>query len=217
MTSELRRDPFSRAYLQLRSDLTAVRSVPGDQILVNEVARRLKVSATLVREALARLAGERLVEDRRRHGYFVPLPGASELRGLYDLSELLCLAAIRQRASGVWKSANWAASQHEAGEASDFDAVGVQLGRVLRLTDRQAVLDAGLLCLIRLSAGRRMEGDIFDAAAQAEGLAEPMRRGDWSRLASAVRAVHRTSRARAEHVASTLSLHHRARNRPNIV
>ncbi|MDQ8757537.1 GntR family transcriptional regulator [Sphingosinicella sp. LHD-64] len=63
---------YSRIYRGLRGALARAELAPAAQIRVDETARVYRVSPTPVREALARLVGERLVASSRRHG-FLPL------------------------------------------------------------------------------------------------------------------------------------------------
>jgi DNA-binding GntR family transcriptional regulator len=49
-----------------------------------------------VREALARLSGEGLVEERRGSGYFAPALGVTELAELYEAHQALVLATVRE-------------------------------------------------------------------------------------------------------------------------
>lgn len=214
MTSQERTDPFARAYLRLRGDLASVRRQPGDQLIITEVAAGLKVSPTPVREALARLAGERLVEDRRRHGYFVPLPAGSLLRDLYGFSEMLCLAAIRDRAARTWKPAGFT-PKSLSGEGEGQDSPGLQLEDILRLSSRQVILDAGLLCLVRL-APALLEARLCDQASTAL-LNDSLLTRNWADVARRVREIHRRGRACADDVAGALATSHRARNIRNIV
>ena len=53
-------DAFSRVYMGLRGELARAERAPGGQIRVDETAARFGISPTPVREALARLSGERL-------------------------------------------------------------------------------------------------------------------------------------------------------------
>ena len=93
-----RPDAFQTALESLRGQLTAGAIPWGAQIAATEAAEALRLSPTPVREALSRLAGEGLVEDRRGLGYFVrPLP-AAEVADLYRLSlaHLLIAAGAAQ-------------------------------------------------------------------------------------------------------------------------
>jgi hypothetical protein len=79
-------EPFQRALAELRERLREGGFPPGTRIAATEVADTLKLSATPVREALSRLAGEGLLEDRRGQGFFLrPLSGV-DVADLYRLS-----------------------------------------------------------------------------------------------------------------------------------
>ncbi|WP_372786021.1 GntR family transcriptional regulator [Phenylobacterium sp.] len=78
-------EPFQRALAELRERLREGGFPPGTRIAATEVADTLKLSATPVREALSRLAGEGLLEDRRGQGFFLrPLSGV-DIADLYRL------------------------------------------------------------------------------------------------------------------------------------
>lgn len=80
-------EPFQRALFQLRERLREGGFPPGTRIAATEVAETLKLSATPVREALSRLAGEGLLEDRRGQGFFLrPLSGL-DIADLYRLAQ----------------------------------------------------------------------------------------------------------------------------------
>src|ERR1700761_5648772 len=78
-------EPFQRALSQLRERLRDGAFPPGTRIAATEVADTLKLSATPVREALSRLAGEGLLEDRRGHGFFLRPLSALDIADLYRL------------------------------------------------------------------------------------------------------------------------------------
>lgn len=58
-------------YASLRDDIYAFRLLPGDRFAENDVAERLQVSRTPVREALMRLQSEGLVRGHFRNGWEV--------------------------------------------------------------------------------------------------------------------------------------------------
>ena len=78
--------PFRRALLELRERLLDGRLPPGTRILAAEFASELKLSQTPVREALSRLSGERLLEDRRGEGVYVRRLSRSDIADLYRLN-----------------------------------------------------------------------------------------------------------------------------------
>ncbi len=73
---------------------------PGAPLVINDLATLLGVSPTPVREALARLAGEGLVVERRGLGFFAAELDAAELMGLFDLEALFAAEAVRRSTLG---------------------------------------------------------------------------------------------------------------------
>lgn len=75
---------------------------PGSQYLEQELAEMLGMSRTPVREALIRLADERLVEVRPRHGARVLSVSIEDVGEIYELlAELEAAAARRLAARGA--------------------------------------------------------------------------------------------------------------------
>jgi DNA-binding GntR family transcriptional regulator len=68
---------------------------PGDRLREEEVAQRLKVSRTPVREALGRLLAKGFVEPAGGRGLIVRSLGAAEVLELYAMREILEGAAAR--------------------------------------------------------------------------------------------------------------------------
>jgi DNA-binding transcriptional regulator YhcF (GntR family) len=88
------RDQFAFVLAALREQLRTSAGAQGEPLTVNDLARDWGVSATPVREALARLAGEGLVEDRRGRGYYAWRVDVSDLTDLYRAQETLTLTAL---------------------------------------------------------------------------------------------------------------------------
>jgi len=72
----------------------AGRFVPGEPIVVTELAAEVGLSATPVREALACLAGQGLIERKRGRGYFYPSLTAAEIIDLFELQLAYLHAAL---------------------------------------------------------------------------------------------------------------------------
>lgn len=85
-----------RAYDELKLLILENRLPAGSQALEQEVAQRLKMSRTPVREALIRLAQEGMVEVRPRHGMRVLPVSVADMREIYDL-----LASLEAAAAGA--------------------------------------------------------------------------------------------------------------------
>ena len=84
-----------RVFRQLRQALRGGLYRPGDRLREQEVAERLKVSRTPVREALGRLAMQGLVEPAGSRGMIVRSLTTAEVLELYAMRELLEGAAAR--------------------------------------------------------------------------------------------------------------------------
>lgn len=70
----------------LRDRLGAGDLPPGRRIAAADLAQTLRLSATPVREALSRLAGEGLLDEMRGQGFYVPLYTAGDVADLYRLA-----------------------------------------------------------------------------------------------------------------------------------
>ena len=91
-----------RAYLEIRRRILENEMPPNTQYLEQELAEMLNMSRTPVREALIRLAEERLVEVRPRHGARVLPVLAEDMREIYDiLTELEAMAARQMAERGL--------------------------------------------------------------------------------------------------------------------
>lgn len=194
---------FSRVYASTRSQLSSAKLAPGTQILVNEWATLHGVSATPVREALAKLAGEALIEDRERLGYFVPLLSSIEVAGLYELLELYLVRAITH-----WKRNS---SDNPTGrvvvDADEGEAAILTL--IARGSNNPLLIEEVQRCLDRSAFARRQETAIFGPPEQVAKLFEAYTHNDAGKLAGAVRYYCRTGRNRADAVAHAMAAGYR--------
>jgi DNA-binding GntR family transcriptional regulator len=86
---------WERVYEHLREEILAERLGPGTELQEVALSRELGVSRGPVREAIARLAVERLVTVRPRRGAVVRSLSRNEFLELYQVRESLEAAAIR--------------------------------------------------------------------------------------------------------------------------
>lgn len=206
------------AYQSLRLDLAGGARLPGDQIVVSDIANRLRISPTPVREALARLSGERLVDDRRNYGYFVPLPSWFDLVELYDLCELHLDAALREAEQPQRERTTLPAAASGPGSPSVGDAGGVLHHAVLALSSNARLAEAGRTYVDGLAAARRIEAELYGADLDCEArLARLLGGKAWAQARSLLRDAFQLRRARAEPVAFALAAASRTRNRRHIV
>lgn len=72
-------------YLLLRKAILENQIAPGSKLVVQALAEQYQVSATPIKEALAALHHEGLVEAIPRRGYFIPDLDAEDVREIYQL------------------------------------------------------------------------------------------------------------------------------------
>jgi DNA-binding GntR family transcriptional regulator len=84
-----------QVYRALRTDLMSGDLTPDERLSEERLAEHYGVSRTPVREALARLVSDGLVE-RREYGLFPYRPRLEDLAGLYELRITLELRGIRR-------------------------------------------------------------------------------------------------------------------------
>ena len=91
----------------LREDILAGRWAAGDKLQLVALTKHYKTSSTVIREALTRLVGDRLVILKPNRGFFVPTLSLAEIK---DITELRCVSeefgiglAI-QRGDLAWES-----------------------------------------------------------------------------------------------------------------
>jgi DNA-binding GntR family transcriptional regulator len=124
-----------RVYLTLREAITTAQLVPGRRLSENELAGRLGVSRTPIREALALLREERLVAIVPQLGTFVTRVSTSAVADAAFVREALECSAVRLAAEHVDARtlqelhANLAAQ--ESADVAAFDALDDDFHRVL--------------------------------------------------------------------------------------
>jgi DNA-binding GntR family transcriptional regulator len=97
-----------RVYECLRADILAGRFSPGQRLRPTDLAAVNGVSLNVVREALNRLAGERLVQASPQQGFAVVQISAPDLNDLTDVRVLVETAALRrsiEHGDLAWESA----------------------------------------------------------------------------------------------------------------
>ncbi len=91
-----RRSLADAIYEQLKSEVFDFRLLPGDRFSESELAERLHVSRTPVREALYRMEREGYVEVHFKSGWSVAPIDFAQFEHLYDLRMILETAAVRR-------------------------------------------------------------------------------------------------------------------------
>lgn len=189
-----------RAYQHLRSAILAGKLKP-DILDIRLLGDQMKMSATPVREALARLSAERLVRFVPHHGYMIVRLTAERLEHLYELSELLAEACLRR----VEKSPAAAS----AAFPSFVSAYAEKLTTLLHAI-AEAQANRELLAQIesvngRLFLARQAETHVFDKAeVLAEELVSLWTRHEHAQLRSALADYHASRTAAADSLARIL-------------
>ena len=177
------RDQFAVARTALAGYAAAGRFGWGHPLVATSLATELGLSPTPVREALAHLAGEGIIEHRPGRGYFAPSPTAADIAGLYELHRQFLL---------------WSSTTDVLQEVSPMDPPVDEVLRIEsvfdRLADRggnSAVLEAYRRVRLQLRPIRRIEVLLqdtgFDSVLRIEGLG---RDGEWKAVAERLDEYH---------------------------
>jgi hypothetical protein len=159
-------DPFGAVIEALRSDLRNGVLAPGSPIVVMDLAKTLRVSATPVREALSHLSGEGLVEDHRGRGFSAPRLDPADLGSLHNLHGVYVAAALTWREGSQTRVMQSKPEREAEGEG----ARGSPIGHPERaLTER---LWIGVVDAVDNRALKRQQRQVSDKLAVAR-LVEP--------------------------------------------
>ena len=81
-------------YERIKHWLLAQALVPGQLLQIGVLADELGVSTTPVREALTRLAAERMIMSVPKRGFFARTPSEDDIFGLYSVNRTILDAAV---------------------------------------------------------------------------------------------------------------------------
>jgi len=185
-----------QAYHAIRGLIVSLELAPGAVIDERQLVERLAIGRTPVREALRRLAQERLVEVYPRRGMFVTGVDVRELARLSEVQEVLEPEAARLAAERATD-----ADRRELGALLvELDTAGGELmaldERIHRAVYRAAhndLLEATLeqyyvLALRIWSMALDRAHDLGEAVEEHRALLEAIRSGDAERAADTMRA-----------------------------
>jgi len=91
----------SQIYKEIRRAIIMGHNKPGERLKVEEIAERYRTSITPVRDALQRLQQEGLVTIKARSGYFITQITLKELRDMFELRNILEMAALERSVQRV--------------------------------------------------------------------------------------------------------------------
>jgi DNA-binding transcriptional MocR family regulator len=203
----LNRDQFAVVLATLRSRLREGEWIEGQPLPVAELAEQCGVSATPIREALSRLAGEGLVEDRRGRGYHAKRLDGIDLADLYRSQHLL--AHIAARAIGCLgappphqfkPAAQDFIDDPVIGWESLFEALMRQASAGFLLLEQQRLAD-------RLAPARRLEPQVLEeTVADFALLTDAVSAPDWLSLMARLEPFFRRRREAADAIVGRLRL-----------
>jgi DNA-binding GntR family transcriptional regulator len=190
-----------KAYHEIRGLIVSLELAPGAVIDERELIERLEIGRTPVREALRRLAHERLVEVYPRRGMFVTGVDVRELARLSEVRELLEPEAARLAAERATDT-----DREQLGLLlTELDAGGSELmdldERIHRAVYRaahndllEATLEQYYVLALRIwsmalgSAHSNRAHDLEEAVEAHRALLEAIQAGDGERAADTMRA-----------------------------
>jgi DNA-binding transcriptional MocR family regulator len=160
--AESQAEPFQVALAAIRDRLQSGVLAPGARATAVDLADDLGLSTTPVREALSRLAGEGVLEDRRGQGYFVRRVGAVDVADLYRRSLAHLLIALEPRRSSRMPTP----TAETSADAQDppFDPVASVEDRYRQwvgATGSRLLIGAFRVVQIQLGPVRRIEAQVL--------------------------------------------------------
>jgi DNA-binding transcriptional regulator YhcF (GntR family) len=202
----LNRDQFAVVLARLRERFRNGEWIEGEPLSVTKLAEDIGVSATPVREALARLAGEGLVEDWRGRGFYARRLDAIDLADLYQAQQALAnaalaLAADRPRLAPAWIPAP---SDFLAAPVGTWEQVFETLMRLagagFLLTQQRRLAD-------RLAPARRLEPAVLgETLGDFAPLTGALCDGDLPVVKAALESLHQRRRGHVDDLVQTMRL-----------
>jgi DNA-binding GntR family transcriptional regulator len=191
-------------YVRLKARLLACEPLSGRTLQVKPLAEELGVSTTPVREALTRLAAERLLVASRHRGFFVRVPTEQDLRDLYAANAAVLGAALERWPEGIDEEGGATASVaiRLPGPAADASALTRATADLFALIAVRAGIDE-LVEIVRnlsdrLHRVRCVEGALIpDAHEELAALAAAIARGQREHLRASMRPYHERRNALA--------------------
>lgn len=192
---------MARVYQALKARVMAGAFAPGERIDPARLAPELAASVTPIRDALHRLAGERLVENWSQEGFRQPLVTETGLRYLYgwseDLVRLVLRAGERDRTS-----LNWSGLDLEPSYAGATAALFESLAGLSASAEHRAAMGS---LNDRLHLARLHEPAVVpDAEADLRLIGFAASAGDWGQARRAVGQYHSARSRRVPDLAALL-------------
>ena len=185
-----------KAYHEIRGLIVSLELAPGAVIDEKELIERLEIGRTPVREALRRLAHERLVEVYPRRGMFVTGVDVRELARLSEVREVLEPEAARlaaERATDVDRAELGALLVELDAGRSELIDLDERIHRAVYRAAHNDLLEATLeqyyvLALRIWSIALDRAHELEEAVEEHRALLEAIQAGDGDRAADTMRA-----------------------------
>jgi hypothetical protein len=194
---------FERVYLTLKEQVVSGAFSPGTALEPAGLSADLVASITPVRDALHRLAGERLVHTPRGDGFRMPIYTEASLRDLYGWNGRLLQLALAGRAPA-------ASARPEAVTPPDEpkDGSAIHTGRlfleVARLRGSGELAAAVGSVNDRLRAVRQKEALLLDPPPELAQIEQALNAREWHDLRWLIRLYHRRRTAAAPRLLEAL-------------
>jgi DNA-binding GntR family transcriptional regulator len=181
---------FERVYAAIRQRLREGVYRPGDRLEPALLSDDLNASVTPVRDALHRLAGERLVEAPRHEGFRTPMMTETMLRHLYAWHlDLLLLAVTKHRAAANAQAIGTDASAREKPAHERHNALFLELARSAGNPEHVAAVES---LSARLEPIQRAERHFLDGTeAETSEIIRALKANDRKALRSSLLRYHR--------------------------
>lgn len=191
-----------RVYAGVKRRILERQYRPGDRLDPATLGEALNSSVTPVRDALHRLAGERLIEARTSEGFHLPRIDLAGLNDLYRWTQDIVTAAVRswreQPAGAVPPPCAGDDTALVAATAAAFAAIGQRSTNVEHRDALAAVND-------RLHAVRLAEIRVLnDVADEIDGLHAAIAAGSATMVRQRTSAYHRRRHRRGDEIVWTL-------------
>lgn len=191
---------MERVYLELKARIVSGAYPPGTRLEASQLAKSLDASTTPVRDALNRLAGERLVESWHQEGFRQPLHAEADLHALYVWTAMLVSVALKGQTplpdnpAGLLDLPSFPGYPEAVESLFQTIAKGTQSREL-----RYAIMNA----IERSQAVRVAEARVDPSLrATLAAMEEDYRFGRWTALRSKITSFHRKRLAQAGRVAA---------------
>ncbi|QQE78656.1 GntR family transcriptional regulator [Alicyclobacillus sp. SO9] len=165
-----------RVYQILREQILLGELKAGERLIERELAERLRISRTPVREALRKLDSEGFIEIIPRRGGIVVELTDKDILDMFRILETLEVLAVRQAAERITPSQQDMLNQIDVTDASQMIAAICEVAKNKKLTD----MLRSLLDMIRATArlGREQPGRAEEAAHEHREIIKAVQAGD---------------------------------------